>query len=142
MESQYDADNIFAKIIRGEAPAFKVYEDEHSIAFMDIMPQVDGHTLVIPKSPGVGLLDLDDEALQATILATKKVARAVKKAFDADGFMIAQLNGSAAGQTVFHLHFHILPRSSGVELGFHARDMADPDMLAEHAERVKAALAD
>ena len=139
-DSAYDPDNIFAKIIRGEAPAFKVYEDAHTLAFMDIMPQVDGHTLVIPKAPGSNLFELDDEALKATIATTKKVAAAVKTAFDADGIMIAQLNGAAAGQTVFHLHFHILPRNSGIELGFHAREVADMGMLEAHAEKVRAAL--
>ena len=138
--SDYDPNNIFAMILRGEAPAHKVYEDEHTLAFMDIMPQTEGHTLVIPKAPGVGMFDLDDAALQATILTTKKVGQAVKCAFDADGIMIAQLNGAAAGQTVFHLHFHILPRNAGVEMGFHAREMADQAVLAEHAERVRAAL--
>ncbi len=138
--SEYDPNNIFGKIIRGELPAHKVYEDEHTLAFMDIMPQVDGHTLVIAKAPGADIFELEESALQATIATTKKVAAAVKDAFDADGIMIAQLNGTAAGQTVFHLHFHILPRNAGLELGFHAREMADPDVLAQHAQRVIEAL--
>ncbi len=137
----YDPDNIFAKIIRGEMPAFKVYEDEHTLAFMDIMPQVPGHTLVIAKAPGADMFELADEALQAAIVTTKKVAAAVKQAFDAQGVMIAQLNGSAAGQTVFHLHFHILPRNAGIELAFHAREMADAETLEAHAARVRAVLA-
>ena len=104
----YDSDNIFAKILRGEAPAFKVYEDDHSLAFMDVMPQVDGHTLVIPKYKAEDLLDVEPVALGATIQAVQTVAAAVKQAFSAPGIMIAQLNGPAAGQTVFHLHLHII----------------------------------
>ncbi len=136
----YDADNIFAKILRGEAPAFKVYEDEHSLAFMDVMPQADGHTLVIPKSPSENLHDADPEALGATVKTVQTVAAAVKQAFEAPGIMIAQLNGPAAGQTVFHLHFHILPRFDGVEFRMHARDMEDFDKLEAFAERIRAAL--
>ena len=133
----YDVDNIFAKILRDEAPAFKVYEDEHSLAFMDVMPQVDGHTLVIPKDNAQDLLDADPQILGATIQTTQKVAAAVKEAFAAPGIMIAQLNGAPAGQTVFHLHFHIMPRHDGVEFRMHARDMADFDLLAQHAQRVR-----
>ena len=136
----YDADNIFAKILRGEAPAFKVYEDDHTLAFMDVMPQADGHTLVIPKAPAENLHDVDPAALGATIQAVQTVATAVKQAFEAPGIMIAQLNGPAAGQTVFHLHFHILPRFDGVEFRMHARDMEDFDKLEAFAERIRAAL--
>ena len=136
----YDSDNIFAKIIRGEAPAFKVYEDEHSIAFVDVMPQVDGHTLVIPKDDAENLHDADPTVLGATIQTVQTVADAVKKAFDAPGIMIAQLNGSAAGQTVFHLHFHILPRFEGLEFKMHARDMEDFETLEAHAQRIRAQL--
>jgi histidine triad (HIT) family protein len=137
----YDTNNVFARILRGEIPAHKVYEDEHTLAFMDVMPQADGHALVIPKAAAENLFDVPPEALAATIQTTQRVARAVQKAFDAPGVMIAQLNGAAAGQSVFHLHFHILPRHAGIELKFHAREMADPKMLAAHAERVRAALA-
>ncbi len=136
----YDADNIFAKILRGEAPCHKVYEDEYSLAFMDVMPQVDGHTLVIPKDPAQDMLHADPEILGRTIQTTQRVAAAVKAAFAADGIMIAQLNGAAAGQTVFHLHFHIMPRNEGVDFKMHARDMAPPELLAGHAERVRAEL--
>ena len=136
----YDADNIFAKILRGEAPAFKVYEDDHTLAFMDVMPQADGHTLVIPKASAENLHDVDPAALGATIQAVQTVAAAVKQAFEAPGIMIAQLNGPAAGQTVFHLHFHILPRFDGVEFRMHARDMEDFDKLEAFAERIRAAL--
>jgi histidine triad (HIT) family protein len=136
----YDTNNIFARILRGEIPAHKVFEDEHTLAFMDVMPQADGHTLVIPKVPAENLFDLPPAALAATILTTQRVARAVKKAFDVPGIMVAQLNGREAGQSVFHIHFHIVPRREGIDLRFHARDMADPKILAAHAERVRAAL--
>jgi len=136
----YDTNNIFARILRGEIPAHKVFEDEHTLAFMDVMPQADGHTLVIPKVPAENLFDLPPAALSATILTTQRVARAVKKAFDVPGIMVAQLNGREAGQSVFHIHFHIVPRREGIDLRFHARDMADPKILAAHAERVRAAL--
>ena len=136
----YDTNNVFARILRGDIPAHKVFEDEHTLAFMDVMPQTDGHTLVIPKVPAENLFDLPEAALAATILTTQRVARAVRKAFDCPGVMIAQLNGSDAGQSVFHIHFHIIPRKAGIDLRFHARDMADQKMLAEHADRVRAAL--
>jgi histidine triad (HIT) family protein len=137
----YDTGNIFARILTGEIPAHKVYEDAHTFAFMDVMPQSDGHTLVIPKVAAENLFDLPPEALSATILTTQLVARAVKKAFDPPGVMLVQLNGAGAGQSVFHIHFHIVPRYAGIDLRFHAREMADPKMLADHAARVRAALA-
>ena len=136
----YDTDNIFAKIIRGEAPAFKVYEDEYSLAFMDVMPQVEGHTLVIPKDNAENLHDVDPHILGQTIQTTQKVAAAVKEAFAAPGIMIAQLNGPAAGQTVFHLHFHIMPRFEGVEFKMHAKDLADFALLESHAEKIRGCL--
>ena len=136
----YSSDNVFAKILAGDLPAHEVYRDDHSLAFMDLMPQAPGHTLVIPTAPGENLFDLPTEALQHTIATTQRVARAVKTAFDAEGIMIAQLNGAAAGQTVFHLHFHIIPRSSGADFGIHARDMEDGDVLAGHARRIITAL--
>ncbi len=136
----YDTDNIFAKILRGEAPAFKVCENDFALAFMDVMPQVDGHTLVIPKDGCEDLLDADPQILGETIQVVQTVAGAVKEAFEAPGVMIAQLNGSAAGQTVFHLHFHIMPRFSGLEFRMHARDMEDFDKLEKHAERIRACL--
>jgi histidine triad (HIT) family protein len=136
----YDPNNVFARILRGEIPAHKVYEDAQTLAFMDVMPQADGHTLVIPKAPAENLFDLPPAALAATILTTQRVARAVRKAFDAPGVLIAQLNGAEAGQSVFHLHFHVVPRREGLDLRFHARDMADPKQLASYAERVRAAL--
>lgn len=136
----YQSDNIFAKILAGELPAHKVYEDEHSFAFMDLMPQAPGHTLVIPKHPAEDLFDVPANALAHTITTTQRIATAVKAAFKAQGIMIAQLNGAAAGQTVFHLHFHIIPRSDGADFGIHARDMAPATELAEHAQRIIAAL--
>jgi histidine triad (HIT) family protein len=136
----YDTRNIFARILRGEIPAHKVYEDEHTFSFMDVMPQSDGHALVIPKASAESVFDLAPEALSATILTTQRVARAVKKAFDPPGIMLVQLNGAGAGQSVFHIHFHIVPRYEGIDLRFHAREMADPKVLAEHAARVRAAL--
>ncbi len=138
----YDNDNIFAKILRGEAPAFKVYEDDFSLAFMDVMPQVAGHTLVIPKDPTEDIFNADPIILGHTMATVQKVGVAVKRAFDVPGVMLAQLNGKAAGQTVFHLHFHILPRAGGVDLQMHAGAMADFAELEAHAKRIKAALDD
>lgn len=138
----YDNDNIFAKILRGEMPAFKVYETDHVLAFMDVMPQVPGHTLVIPKDKAENLFDADPVKLASTIQAVQTVAGAVKKAFEAPGLMIAQLNGPAAGQTVFHLHFHIMPRFEGLEFKLHAREMEDFALLEKHAEQIRSCLAD
>lgn len=135
----YDTNNIFAKILRQEAPCFKVYEDDQTFAFLDIMPQATGHTLVIPKAEAENLFDLGPDTLGALIKSTQKVATAVKSAVDAPGVMIAQLNGAPAGQTVFHIHFHIIPRWDGVDFRMHARDMADKDELAALAEKIKAA---
>lgn len=137
----YDNDNIFAKILRGEAPAHTVYEDEHTLAFLDVMPQADGHTLVLPKSPARNIFELDPDVLDPLMRTVQKVATGVRKAFPADGLRISQLNGPAAGQTVFHLHVHIIPCIEGKPRTPHATSMADPDVLAEHATRLKAALA-
>jgi histidine triad (HIT) family protein len=136
----YDHDNPFARILRGEAAASMVYEDEHAIAFMDLMPQVEGHTLVVPRSPCRDLFDIEPEVLAGTIRATQVVARAVKTALDAPGIMIAQLSGAAAGQTVFHLHFHILPRFQGIEFRLHAASVEDRTRLDAIAARIRAAL--
>ena len=138
----YDNNNVFAQILRDESPVIKVYENDHTLAFMDIMPQVDGHTLVIPKAPATDLHDLDPEALAETIMTTQRVAGAVKRAFDAPGIMLAQLSGVAAGQTVFHLHFHILPRFHGIEFKLHAREVEAWDKLEAFATRIRAALPD
>jgi histidine triad (HIT) family protein len=136
----YDTANIFAKILRGELPCHKVYEDESTLAFLDIMPQSIGHTLVIPKVAAENLFDIAPSALQDLIAKTQTVAKAVQKAVDAPGVMIAQLNGADAGQTVFHIHFHIIPRRDGADFGIHARDAADQDQLAALAERIRAAV--
>ena len=136
----YDNDNIFAKILRGEAPAFKVYETGQALAFMDVMPQVPGHTLVIPKDSAEGLHDVNPVILGSTIQAVQTVADAVKQAFEAPGIMIAQLNGPAAGQTVFHIHFHIMPRFQGLEFKLHARELEDFAVLEAHAERIRACI--
>jgi histidine triad (HIT) family protein len=136
----YDQNNIFAKILRGELPKIAVYEDDHTLAFMDIMPAVEGHTLVIPKEPGVTLFDISPEAAAATIRTTQKVAAAVKKALGVPGIMLAQLNGPEAGQSVPHVHFHILPRSGGADLHFHGKAMVKPDVLEPIAAKIRAAL--
>lgn len=136
----YDPNNIFAKIVRGEAPCFKVYEDAHTLAFMDIMPQAEGHTLVIPKEGAESIFDLSPDAASALIKTTKKVAAAVKEVTKAEGVMIAQLNGAAAGQTVFHIHFHIIPRTGGADFKIHARDKADFEKLKIFAGRIAAAV--
>ena len=137
----YDNNNIFAKILRGEIPSFKVHEDAHALAFMDVMPQSSGHTLVIPKSPAENFFDTDPKVLAALIVTTQVVANAVQRAFNPDGMRIMQFNGPTAGQTVFHIHFHIIPCYEGVPLKAHVRDMADKNLLAAHAEKVRAALA-
>ena len=135
----YDDQNIFARILRGELPAIKIYEDDQVLAFMDIMPQAEGHTLVIPKSPAVTLLDLAPEAAAYTIQIVQKVAKAMETALDAKGIVLMQLSGVAAGQTVPHVHFHLIP-SSIHELGRHAAQMGDQEKIASLAEKIKAAL--
>ena len=137
----YDSNNIFAKIVRGEIPAFKVYEDDGALAFMDVMPQSEGHTLVIPKTDARNFFDIDPDSLARLIKTTQHVAKAVQKAFEPDGMRIIQFNEPAAGQTVFHIHFHIVPCYEGRALKGHSRDMADKSVLAEHAERIKRELA-
>ena len=136
----YDPENVFAKIVREEAPAHKVFEDDWTVAFMDLMPQADGHTLIVPKHEATDLLDAEPYALGKTIQTTQMIARAVKQAFAADGVMVAQLSGAAAGQTVFHLHFHVLPRYHGADFRLHAKNVAPAELLAEHAERIRAVL--
>jgi histidine triad (HIT) family protein len=138
----YEDDNIFAKIIRGEIPAFKVYEDEQALSFMDAMPQSQGHTLVVPKTRARNLFDIDPAALGDLIRVTQHVARGVRKAFNPDGLRIMQFNEPAAGQTVFHIHFHIIPCYEGTPLKQHSRDRADQAVLARHAELIKQALAE
>lgn len=137
----YDKDNIFARIIRGEIPCHRVHEDTDTIAFMDIMPQAEGHALVVPKIAGEDVFSTPPESLAAAIRTAQLVARAVKQVFAPPGIMIAQLNGQAAGQSVFHLHIHVIPRYAGKDLGIHAAAQADPAKLAQHAERMRAAIA-
>lgn len=139
--ADYDPDNVFARILRGEIPAARIYEDEDVLAFMDAMPQTDGHALVIPKAPSRNLLDADPATIGKLFAAAQKLARAVRLAFNADGVFIGQYNEAAAGQTVYHLHVHVLPRVDGVALRGHAAgSLADPNVLAEHAARIRAEL--
>jgi histidine triad (HIT) family protein len=137
----YDPNNVFAKILRGELPAHRVFEDERSLAFMDIMPRGPGHTLVIPRLPCRNILDVSDEELAALALSVRKVARGVVAAMAADGATIQQFNESAGGQVVFHLHFHVIPRFAGVALGPHTQKMAPGDELKANAEKIRAAIA-
>ncbi len=136
----YDPDNIFAKILRGEIPATRVYEDDDTLAFMDIMPRADGHLLVIPKTPCRNILDATPEQMAAVMATVQKMSRAVKAAFDADGVTIQQFNEAAGGQEVFHLHVHVLPRHEGVSIRPPGK-MGDFDLIADHGEKIKAALA-
>ncbi|MEZ5776123.1 MAG: HIT family protein [Hyphomicrobiaceae bacterium] len=136
----YDTNNIFARILRGELPCHKVYEDDDTFAFLDIMPRADGHTLVLPRSPAVNLIDATPAQLSSVILTVQRIARAAKSAFAADGVRIEQFNEAAGGQMVFHLHFHVLPRWTGVDLRPPGK-MADPEVLKAHAETLRKALA-
>ena len=136
----YDPSNIFAKILRGELPAHKVYEDEHALVMMDIFPQSRGHTLIIPKVASRNLLDADPATLSAVMPLVQKVANAVKSVTKADGLRLMQFNETPAGQTVFHLHFHIIPVYEGVPLGAHAAGKADDADLIELAKAIAARL--
>ena len=140
--TSYDDSNVFAKILRGELPSTRVYEDDHTLAFMDIMPRCDGHVLVIPKTPARNLLDATPEQLAACLATVQKVGRAAMKAFGADGLTVQQFNESAGGQVVFHLHYHVLPRHDGVSLRPHTQEMADAAVLNANAEKIRAALKD
>ncbi|MCP4275203.1 MAG: HIT family protein [Gammaproteobacteria bacterium] len=136
----YDSNNIFAKILRDEIPAIKVYEDKETLAFMDVMPQAPGHTLVIPKSAAENLFDLKMTVGAAVLATTQKVADAVRTAMQADGIMLNQFNGPAAGQTVFHFHVHIVPRFDTVPLRKHQGKMERTEVLQGHATKIRAAL--
>lgn len=136
----YDPENIFARILRGALPAHKVYEDDETFAFMDIMPRGDGHCLVIPKAPSRNILDVEPSSLNAVMATAQKLARAVMKAFGADGVTIQQFNETAGGQVVFHLHVHIIPRFDGVSLRPHTGEMADQGVLAANADKIRQAL--
>ena len=136
----YDRNNIFAKILRGEIPCCKVYEDDQVLAFMDVMPQADGHTLVIPKYEAENIFELPPAQLQTVMATTQRIAIAAQKAFQADGITLMQFNGEAAGQTVFHIHFHVIPRHRGVPMALHARNFVDKSVLELHAEKLRKVL--
>jgi histidine triad (HIT) family protein len=136
----YDDSNVFAKILRGELPAERLYEDAHTLAIMDIMPRGDGHCLVIPKAPSRNILDVGADSLAKVMETTQKMARAVIKAFGADGVTIQQFNESAGGQVVFHLHVHVIPRFDGIPLKPHTGAMENAGVLKANAEKIRAAL--
>ena len=137
---EYDPTNVFAKILRKELPAHVIYEDDHTLGIMDIMPRTPGHCLIIPKAPARNILDVSEESLIAVTRSLRKVSGAVLKALRADGITIHQFNEDAGGQVVFHLHFHIIPRHLGEPLAQHVQ-MADQDELGENAAKIRAALA-
>jgi histidine triad (HIT) family protein len=136
----YDPQNIFAKILRGEIPCTKVYEDDKTLAFMDVMPQAEGHTLVIAKEAAQDILELSPEGMAAMMATTQKVAKAVAAALEPDGIILTQFNGAAAGQSVFHVHFHIIPRKTGNVLAPHARGMIEPKFLEPVAAKIRSKL--
>jgi histidine triad (HIT) family protein len=139
LDGTYADDNIFAKILRGEAPSARVFEDEHVYAFMDVFPQAKGHTLVIPKhSQARNILEVEPQVLAPLILGVQRVTKAVRAALNPDGIMVSQFNGAPSGQTVYHLHFHIIPRWEGVALGRHGEGMADPIELKALADQISA----
>jgi histidine triad (HIT) family protein len=136
----YDPNNIFGKILLGEIPCVKVYEDDSSLAFMDVMPQAEGHVLVIPKEGATDILTLSAEGMAAMMAATQKVAKAVQKGLQPDGILLKQFNGAAAGQSVFHVHFHVIPRWEGVPLAPHAQGMVQAATLEPIAAKIRSAL--
>jgi len=140
MTVAYDPQNIFAKILRGEIPCVKVREDDKTLAFMDVMPRADGHVLVVSKTPGRNIFDLPEDALSDLILRVQKIARAVKAGTGADGITIHQFNEPAGGQSVFHMHFHVIPRWDGIALRPHGGAMAEAALLETHAAKIRAAL--
>ncbi len=137
----YDPNNVFAKILRGELPSQKLYEDADTVAIMDIMPRGEGHCLVIPKQAARNILDVEPDSLAAVMRTVQRLARAVKTAFGAEGVTVHQFNESAGGQVVFHLHVHVIPRFEGVALKAPGGPMEKPEVLASNAERIRAALA-
>ncbi|MBG6158444.1 histidine triad (HIT) family protein [Labrenzia sp. EL_159] len=139
--AQYDDQNVFAKILRGELPSHKIYEDDKTLVIMDIMPRGDGHILVIPKAPSRNILDIETDDLNAVMATVQKMAHTVIKAFGADGTTIQQFSEPAGGQVVFHTHVHVIPRFEGISLKPHTGEMADNDLLAGHAEKIRKALA-
>lgn len=139
--ASYDPNNIFAKILRGELPAYKVFDDERVFAFLDIMPRAPGHTLIVPKAPARTIIDIAPDDLVHVVKVTQKIAQAAMTAFAADGITIQQFNEPAGGQVVFHLHFHMIPRKNGVALKPPLSFKEEPAVLSEHASRLAAALA-
>jgi len=137
----YDNDNVFAQIMRGEMPAETIYEDEATLAIMDIMPRADGHCLVIPKAPSRNILDIAPDDLASLMKTVQKVAAAARKAFGADGLTIQHFCEAAGGQVVFHTHVHVLPRFEGQSLRPHTGDIAPPETIRAHADKLRAALA-
>jgi histidine triad (HIT) family protein len=138
----YDPTNVFAKILRGELPCYKVYEDERAFAFLDIMPRTPGHTLVIPKAPARNILDVDPDVLAHVMKVAQKIAKAAMTVFKADGITLQQFSEPAGGQVVFHLHVHVMPRKSGVALKPPASVKEDPAILSDQAQKLAAALKD
>lgn len=141
MSPAYDDGNVFAKILRGEIPAHVVYEDAETLAFMDVMPAVDGHLLVIPKAKARNILDIRPKDLAAVAETVRKMALAVKEAFVADGVTIQQFSEAAGGQEVFHLHVHVMPRQAADQIRKLPRPFADQQVLAAHADKIRAVLA-
>jgi histidine triad (HIT) family protein len=139
--SSYDPNNIFAKILRGELPCNKVYEDDKALAFLDIMPRATGHTLVLPKAPARNLLDVATDDLAHVMTVAQKIAKAAMTAFKADGITVQQFNEGAGGQVVFHLHVHVIPRKTGVPMKQPASEKEKPEVLAKNAKMLAAALA-
>jgi histidine triad (HIT) family protein len=141
LHGTYDDQNIFAKIIRGEAPCVKLFEDDVAIAFMDVFPQSHGHCLVVPKEPARNLLELSEHSAAETMKRVRRLARAVEAALSPDGVTVVQFNGAPAGQTVFHIHVHVIPQWEGQDMKGHGKaGMADTDELTALAETIKAAL--
>jgi histidine triad (HIT) family protein len=138
--ASYDPNNIFAKILRGELPCHKVYEDDRAFAFLDIMPRAPGHTLVVPKVPARNILDIAPGDFANVMMVAQRIAKAAMTAFGADGVTVQQFNEPAGGQVVFHLHVHIIPRREGVQLKPPASFKEDPAALADHAQKLAAAL--
>lgn len=136
----YDDSNVFAKILRGELPAERLFEDDHTLVIMDIMPRGTGHCLVIPKAPARNIFDIEPDSLTQVMATTQKMARAVVRAFNADGVTIQQFNESAGGQVVFHLHVHVIPRFEGVAMKPHTGTMEDAGVLKANADKIRAAL--
>jgi histidine triad (HIT) family protein len=136
----YDNNNVFAKILRGEIPCVKVFEDARTLAFMDVMPESDGHVLVVPKEPAETILDLSADGMAAMMATTQKVAKAVDKALAPDGILLKQYNRAPAGQSVFHVHFHIVPRREGVGLAPHGKVMVQAAVLEPIAAKIRSAL--